>query len=205
MSLINRQRKTYLIFIILAMAIVLSAVILLKSQQPNNKFWSFPHLPRPIAEERAVITTAGQGPDGLIVSQLAKSLHITHDYRRIISGEDLPGRFSSLIVTAGSSSRGLVLVNRTEEEELGRVESLIAKAKEEDMAIILIHLGGESRRGGLNEKLLQLIAPESDYMIVLQDSNKDMYFTNLSEREGIPLTVVRSIDSIKIPLNSAYR
>lgn len=189
-----------------SLMVLLSLLALLSGCRSGGEpGWTFPHLPRPIASERVVITTAGQSPDGLIVAQLANSLRISYDYRKEINGDDLPGRFSSLIIVVGSSNKGMSFVNLSEAEELERVSSLVERAAAEQMPVILVHLGGDRRRGGFNEELIEAVSSHAHYLIVLKEGNRDLLFTAISQERGIPLTIVDSIDDVSTPLSSAYR
>ena len=82
----------------------------------------------------------------------------------------------------------------TVEDELKRLKSLIEYCQENDIFIIAIHGGGESKRGAPgsdNEKMIDAIAPFANYLIVVEDSNKDGRFTKIAKEKNIPLTEVK--------------
>lgn len=64
------------------------------------------------------------------------------------------------------------------------------------MPIIAVHIEQDKRAPKLptngNERIIDLICPVADWMVVLKASNTDGRFTKISEEYGIPLTIVDS-------------
>jgi len=82
----------------------------------------------------------------------------------------------------------------TIEKELKRLKTLIDYCKENKIFIIGVHPGGESKRGAAgsnNERVIDAIAPFTNYLIVLEDSNKDGRFTKIGKDKGIVVTEVK--------------
>jgi hypothetical protein len=79
----------------------------------------------------------------------------------------------------------------TVESELERLKELIEHCKKNDIFIIAVHAGGQSKRGAPgsdNEKMIDAVAPFADFIVVVEDSNKDGRFTKIAEENGIPLS-----------------
>ncbi len=163
-----------------------------------------PHLPAPIASEKALVTPAGQGLEGLIVSEICDNLNIDNRFMYWAEPQDLEG-FNSLIIALGFSQQGLYSLHKEEEQEIERVSQLVQAAEERDIPVVLIHLGGQDRRGTANDDLAEILAAGTDYIIVTQDGERDGFFTGLADENSIPVTVVNGVSAVKVPLNSVYR
>ena len=102
--------------------------------------------------------------------------------------------YKTIVFAIGASLKGMGASGLTVEDELKRLKSLIEYCQENDIFIIAIHAGGESKRGAPgsdNERMIDAIAPFANYMIVVEDSNKDGRFTKIAKEKNIPLTEVK--------------
>lgn len=149
-----------------------------------------------------LITNAGQGPGGkmarLLVSQTG-TLELDTDYFY----DSEPGAeghgtlddmaYSCLVVVIGSTDKGLGASGITIEDELARLEKMVAHAKEIGLPIIGVLLEKDKRSEiptNANERCIDAICPNAEWMIVVKDGNTDGRFDKLSEEYGIPLTVI---------------
>ncbi|MHB1167585.1 MAG: DUF6305 family protein [Carboxydocellales bacterium] len=163
-----------------------------------------PNLPRPIAGERALVTTAGQGLDGLIVAKYASKLNIRNYYRHRAEPVDLQD-VNSLIITLGFSPAGLEAAYMDVAKEKQRLKDLVRAAVQAKKPIILIHLGGMGRRSPLNDETAWELAAQASYLVVVKESNQDGFFAKLAREKHLPFTEVASLEGIKVPLNSVFR
>ncbi len=163
-----------------------------------------PNLPRPIARERVLVTTAGQGLEGLIVAKYAETLNIKNYYRHRAEHVDLQD-VNSLIISLGFSPSGLEAAYMDVSDENQRIKNLVMAAGKAKIPIILLHLGGMERRNTLNDEIARIVATQASYLIVVQDSNQDGFFTGLARENQLPYTVVSVMEGIKVPLNSVFR
>lgn len=102
--------------------------------------------------------------------------------------------YKTVIFAIGASLKGMGASGLTIEDELKRLESLIKYCKENNIFIIAVHSGGESKRGASgsnNERMIDAIAPIADLIVVVSDSNKDSRFTKISTDKNIPLVEVK--------------
>lgn len=102
--------------------------------------------------------------------------------------------FKTIVFAIGASLKGMGASGLTVESELKRLKELIEYCKKNEIFIIAVHAGGESKRGAPgsdNEKMIDAVAPFADYIIVVQDSNKDGRFTKIAEEKEIPLSEVK--------------
>ena len=49
-----------------------------------------------------------------------------------------------------------------------------------------MHIGGAARRGELSDKFVNAAAPNVDYLIIVEEGNKDGLFTKMSTEKNIP-------------------
>ena len=149
-----------------------------------------------------LITNAGQGPGGkmarLLVSQTGTLTLDTDYFYDSEPGAEGHGNlddmeYSCLVVVIGSTDKGLGASGITIEDELARLEKMVAKAKELEMPIVAVLLEKDKRSDistNANERCIDAICPNADWMIVVADGNKDGRFDALKEEYGIPLTVI---------------
>jgi hypothetical protein len=110
--------------------------------------------------------------------------------------------YKTIIFAIGASLKGMGASGLTINSEVTRLTSLIDYCKKNNIFIIAIHAGGASKRGPAgsdNEKMIDAVAPFADYLIVVEDSNKDGRFTKISEENGIPISQVNyALDIVSI-------
>jgi hypothetical protein len=150
-----------------------------------------------------MITSCGQSPDALIVKVLCGREKIKVAYEPALKPENLKD-VGSLLIVLGASAKGLGEAGINESQEMERASAILDEAKKQGLGIIGIHVGGESRRGALSSKFIELAAPRTDMLIVTSDGNKDGRFTEISEENGIPLVVVEKTVEVGKELKRIY-
>lgn len=158
----------------------------------------------PIARQPVLVTTAGQGAEGLIVAQMCDQLDLSYSYLFQATAEDLAGE-NSLLLVVGVSPVGMQDISTNPQAEERRALGLVRKAVSLHIPVIIVHLGGISRRGGLNDVLIRKLVPFASYVLVVGNGNYDGLFTALTAAKHIPLTEVADLNEIEVPLNSAFR
>lgn len=155
--------------------------------------------------EPMLITNAGQGPGGkmgrLLVSQ-SKAVS-SFDYNAEPWEKDLRAKpYKTLLVIIGSSAKGLGASGITIDQEIARLEKMIAEAKRLKMQIVACQIEGKVRRGNpgsADEQSIDAIAPFADYLVVKKDANEDGRFTKISQKTKVPLTIIDdTIDFISV-------
>jgi hypothetical protein len=157
-----------------------------------------------MATQPVLVTSAGQGAEGLIVARMCDQLDLSYSYLFQATPEDLAGD-NSLILVLGASPAGMQDISTSSRAEEQRVLGLAEAAVAQKMPVIIVHLGGVDRRGGFNDRLIRELVPLSSYVLVAGDGDHDGLFTRLAAARDIPLTEVADINEIQIPLNSAFR
>ena len=155
------------------------------------------------AEEPVLISSAGQSADVLMAKILAGKAGIEFELDKMADAKKLKGK-KSLILVSGGSTKGLGAAKIDKEQEYERVKNLIKAAKKEDVKIILLHVGGKSRRGPLSDYFNQLVAENSDHMIVVVTGNDDGYFTQIAKDKKVGLELPEKIVAIQDILKTIY-
>lgn len=159
-------------------------------------------LSAPIAGQPAFLTSVGQSADVQMVKTLLTRAGIEFEFNSTVKADELSGE--TLILAVGGSSKGLGAAGIKAEDELIRAAELVKKAESANMTIICVHVGGEVRRGELSDKFINEVVPQSHYIIVVEEGNKDGLFTKIAEGGSIPMDSVKKITAVIDPLKSAF-
>lgn len=136
------------------------------------------------------MTTTGQGPDAMMLDILLNKVQgIPVKFDTVLKPEGCPD-VKTLIFVAGYSGKGMTAANINDAAEEARVKSLTELAAKNDAYVIVVHMGGTTRRGASSDKFTDLAAALVHKLVVIPDSNKDGYFTKMAEAKGIGLVLV---------------
>jgi len=176
----------------------------------------------PKAKLPVLTTSAGQSADVNTLNVIMEQAGIGYDYcdvptiEMMKDGVGLGGResgegfhveiytdldtykestpYQTIVFAIGASLKGMGASGLTIEDEIKRLESLVKFCKENNILVIAVHAGGDSKRGAAgsdNEKMIDVIAPFADFIIAIEDSNKDGRFTKIVKEKGIPYSEVK--------------
>ena len=110
--------------------------------------------------------------------------------------------YKTVIFAIGASLKGMGASGLTIEAEEARLRKLIDYCKQNKIFIIAAHVGGSALRGAPgsdNERMIDVVAPSADYIIVTKDSNKDGRFTKIAEAIKVPFTEIEyALDLVDI-------
>jgi hypothetical protein len=138
----------------------------------------------PICEQPALITCIGQSADGQMVRVLAERAKLGHKYEPAADAFAMAS-YKTLIIVLGGSSKGLGAAGIKPAQEEARGQALVAAAKAAGAKIIVMHVGGEARRGELTDPSIKSMAPAADYIIVVADGDKDKVFERVAPKTPI--------------------
>ena len=156
------------------------------------------------AEQPILLTSVGQSADVEMVKIMVEKNALTYTIKSLATPEDI-GDSKTLLLAIGGSSKGLGAAGIDAEQELDRVNKLIAAADEKGLSIIAVHSGGEARRGELSDKFIGPSFEKADYAIVVKDGDKDGLMAGLASSAGIPMDVVASMSDVIPLLKSAFK
>lgn len=118
----------------------------------------------------AVVDAVSRKND-LVASEVAKD------------GDKLP----VVLLVTGSSGKGLGAAGTNWEAEKARGEAFALAADSNQMILIVLHVGGEARRGTTTDPILDAVCPSARLMLVVEGGNFDKYFTNSTNEYNVPL------------------
>lgn len=143
-----------------------------------------------------LITNAGQGPGAKMSRLLVQRTGVVtdFDYNAEPKPTDLKTKpYKTLMVVLGSTAKGLGASGITVDQEIDRLNAMIAEAKALKIQIVAVLLEGKSRRGkpgGADERCIDAIAPFANYLVIKKDGNEDGRFDVISKKSGAPLTFI---------------
>lgn len=148
-----------------------------------------------------MITNAGQGPGGkmgrLLVSR-ADTLTEDEDfyYVDVPYAADVDARdYSAIVIVIGSTDKGLGATGITIDQEIARVDEVVARANEKGVPVIAVMLEKDKRsdvKTNANERCIDAVCPHASWMIVTADVNTDGRYDAFKAENGTPLTVLDS-------------
>lgn len=144
------------------------------------------------------LTSVGQSPDGTMVQVVMKRLKISMEYDKLMEPAALTDQ-KVLIAVVGGSSKGLGAAGIDKDQELARAMALLEAAKAKGMKILVMHVGGEGRRGQLSDLFIEAVTPKGDAIILVQGADHDGIFTNLAG-EGVEIYTAESVKKTTDPL-----
>ena len=154
-------------------------------------------------EKPVTLTSVGQSADVQMVKALLKKAGIEAKFDKSLTAEGIKDE-KTIILAIGGSSKGLGAAGIKADDELARAEKLIKAAKTKKIKIIGMHIGGEARRGELSDKFVKVAAPYCDYLIVVDEGNKDGIFTKMSSEKKIPIDTIPKITNAVDPLKKSF-
>ena len=153
----------------------------------NLLIYPQPHLPQ--FSPPALITSAGQSAEVQLAAVIAKRAGVEATLVKMATPENL-GENKTLILVLGASLKGLGAAGLDMNQEINRVKTLLDTCQDKKIPIICLHLGGESRRGELSDKIINLFLPQADLALVVRSGNKDELFTRICQTNNIPLILL---------------
>lgn len=199
------MRRIFLRIILLAT--LLAIIILINipfTDRSQEKIFTIPGLPKPIAKQPIVITSAGQSTDTYIIRDISNQLMLRSYFMPQAKETDLRD-VSTVVFVVGYSSLGVKLQNITYEEEKLRIKKLLSKAEEDGLTVITVLVGGERAQDKKTEELIELIGSNADYLLAIKDSYHLKTLTKLAKEKDIPLTLVNEAAALSGPFASAFR
>jgi len=148
----------------------------------------------PTLETPLVVTTCGQSPGALMIWVLCNQIKLPCQREDLLKAEDLKAKaedgdpYKTLIITTGTSMKGMGAAGVDIDFELARIKSVIEEAKEEGIVIVGAHIEGMARRvDSTDAASIELVIPQSNLLLIREDSNEDSYFTKAAEDLSIPI------------------
>ncbi len=152
------------------------------------------------AGQPVLLTSCGQSPGPVRLKIFMTRLELDFDYNLFATKDDLITKknegnpYKSVIIVTGASLKGMGAAGVSIDDELERIEGIIAEAKKQGITIIGSHIEGMERRAkgaapgdNSDELSIDAVCPNSTFMIVKKAGDEDSRFTNISKGYDIPL------------------
>ena len=148
----------------------------------------------PKVETPLIATTCGQSPGAMMVKMSAMQAKLTPaEDSKTLTAADLEGKdYKTLVVTTGSSMKGMGAAGTDVDKEIARCTELVKAAKEKGIVVIGAHVEGMARRtDASDEATIKAIMPLSDFILIIEGSNEDGFFTEYAKELGKELVVAK--------------
>ena len=137
------------------------------------------------------VTSCGQSPGATMLNVVATQATLASVNDNAMTVENLPADTKTLIITTGTSGKGMGAAGTDVNMELERCLALAEAAKAAGMLVCCAHVEGMSRRTDANDAAsIDGILAIADVVLVIDDSDSDGYFTNYCSANNIPLLKV---------------
>lgn len=137
------------------------------------------------------VTSCGQSPGATMLNVVATQAKLASVNDNAMTVDNLPADTKTLIITTGTSGKGMGAAGTDVNMELERCLALAEAAKAAGMLVCCAHVEGMSRRTDANDAAsIDGILAIADVVLVIEDSDSDGYFTNYCSANNIPLLKV---------------
>lgn len=172
--------------------------VLLLAAIATAAFAEAPAVEMPVLEGPYIVTTCGQSPGAVMISMSAMQVGVQASYDSGLEADALDTKaFKTLIVTTGTSMKGMGAAGTDVDVEIERCVAVIEAAKEAGMLIIGAHVEGMARRtDSSDEASIEAIMALADVILVIEESDSDGFFTDYAAEHEKPLIKVK--DALEI-------
>lgn len=137
------------------------------------------------------VTSCGQSPGATMLNVVAGQAGLTSVCDNAMTAAGLPADTKTLIITTGTSGKGMGAAGTDVDMELDRCRELAEAAKAAGMLVCCAHVEGMSRRTDANDAAsIDGILAIADVVLVIDDSDSDGFFTNYCSANNLPLLKV---------------
>lgn len=138
-----------------------------------------------------LITSVGQSSEADTVANLLKRAKFdNYTQLNTVTADALSSSYNVLVMVVGGSSKGLGGAGLDQEKETARVTALIDKAKELNLQIVCMHIGGTDRRGTMSDAFIKLAFPAANYAIVLKEGDTDDLMKSILAAKNVPTAYI---------------
>ena len=160
----------------------------------------------PKASPPVLVTSCGQSQGPAMLNVILRRVGVAYDINTLATPQDLKTKpYKTLIVTMGSSLKGMGAAGISIDDELKRIGALIDEAHRLKIKVIGAHIEGMKRRAQgadagdtTDEQSIDAVAPKSDILLVNKEGDGDGRFTTIAKAKNIPLILVeKNLDLVK--------
>lgn len=152
------------------------------------------------AGKKVYVTTIGQSDFDTVINILVRAGKEDTVNEQLLKASDVEAG-STVILVTGSSTKGLGSAGTDIGAENGRATEFALAAQADKIKLVVVHVGGEQRRGAQADPIIRTVTPEADLVMVVSTGNADGLFTTLTKEKNIPLyaysRATKMVDSFK--------
>jgi hypothetical protein len=89
-------------------------------------------------------------------------------------------------------------------KEIARTQALLKAAQAQKIPVLVLHTGGEQRRGKTSNDLIDIVVPAADHVIVVASGNKDKVFNTLAAKRNTPVVEVEKLAGVGAAVKAAF-
>ena len=146
-----------------------------------------------------LVSTCGQSPGAVMVNMVAVQAGLTSSSVNGLTAADLADNadVKTLIVTTGTSGKGMGAAGTNVDEEIARCTELVKAAKDAGIFVVAAHVEGMQRRtDNADQASIDAMIEMADAILVIEESDSDSYFTDYATEHNLPIIKVK--DSLGI-------
>jgi hypothetical protein len=136
---------------------------------------------------------------------------VDYDLKETATVKDLGMKpYKTLIIVTGASLKGMGAAGVSMNDEVSRINALIAEAKKRGMTVIGAHVEGMERRAkgaaagdNSDELSIDTVCPKSQFLIVRKDGDEDGRFTAFQKKK-VPVVFFEKNTELATVLKSIF-
>ena len=146
-----------------------------------------------------IMTTCGQSTGSVMLHMVAGMAGATSVDEHNLSVDTFdPKDAKTLVVTTGTSGKGMGAAGTDVNAEIKRCSDLIAKAREAGMTIVCAHVEGKSRRtDSADQASIDNIIALCDIIVCVDESDHDGLFSNYAAEHNLPILKAKDALSLQ--------
>lgn len=143
------------------------------------------------------VTSCGQSPGATMLNVVATQAKLTSVCDNAMTADAIPEGTKTLIITMGTSGKGMGAAGTDVNMELARCTELANAARAAGILVVGAHVEGMARRTDANDQAsIDGILALSDAVLVIDDSDSDGFFTDYCAAHSLPmLKVPKALDA----------
>ena len=148
-----------------------------------------------------VIISVGMSADITLAENIAKKVGLNYS---VYNAEttDL-SKAASVIIVPGVSTKGLGAAGISLDDEIKATKGILDKLSD-STSVLVLHLGGSSRRDELTDQLIDVVLPAADHIMALADANKDNKFSDFATKNNVPSNIAAALPNIVTDLSALF-
>jgi len=151
---------------------------------------AFAQAKAPKAQAPILLTSCGQSPGPARIKVFLQRLGFDYDLKETATVKDLSAKpYKTIIIVTGSSLKGMGAAGVSINDEISRINAVVAEAKKKGMTVIGAHIEGMERRAksaaagdNSDEMSIDAVCPKSNFLIVRKDGDEDGRFTAFQKK-----------------------